>query len=265
MTDSRYLDPAYVARYLEAEWGDIVLKHATFPNGHSEPFAFQDRNVAFYTSVVQMLKENLQRVPDFRFARMADFGCASGRLVREACEAFPDVAEVVGYEPSSVLCGLARQMVFGDALPEQLPTSDQPSGSFRKFGVTPEFLDAIRKSPASGKARFEIATAELAAVPPAYFDVVCCLNVLDRHPAPQRLVEVLRQHVRPGGLLCISSPLEWQEASTPSELWRDSVGEFLDEQAWQVVDQRNIDYQFRVNNRRLIHYSSQVVLVKRLC
>ncbi len=263
MTDARYLEPSYAARYLEAEWGDLVLKHASFPEGHSVPFGFQDRNVLFYTSVVRMLKENLQTMPDFSLRRLADFGCASGRLVREVCEAFDTVEEVIGYEPSPLLCGLARQMVLGDPLPERLPTSDLPSGDPRFFLVTQELRAAVRHLTLACKAKFFVATVESALVPAEYFDVVCCLNVLDRHPDPRALVEALRSHARPGGLLCISSPLEWQQGSTPSEHWRDSVNDFLDAEHWQTVDQRDIDYQFRINSRRLVQYSSQVVLVRR--
>jgi SAM-dependent methyltransferase len=39
------------------------------------------------------------------------------------------------------------------------------------------------------------------------FDVVCAFNVLDRTPAPLRLLRSLADHLRPGGTLLISIPL----------------------------------------------------------
>lgn len=264
MVDTRYLDPSYTARYLEAEWADFVLKHGAFPDGHSEPFRFQDRNVCFYTSVVQMLAENLKKLTGFRLERFADFGCASGRFVREACENFDQLVEINGYEPSGPLCGLARQLVLGEALPERLPTTDESSGTFRWFTVTPQLQAALQNSAAGRKAKFFVDSAETAEVSAGHFDVVCCLNVLDRHDNPLALIDKLRTFLRAHGLICVSSPLEWQEECTPKDRWRNSVTEFLDEENWQVLDQRDIAYQFRVSNRRVVQYSSQVVLARRL-
>ncbi|MES2999745.1 MAG: methyltransferase domain-containing protein [Pseudomonadota bacterium] len=264
MPAARYAGSGYTARYLEAEWGDFMLTHAQFPNGLSEPFQFQDRNVRFYSSVVQMLRENLQDLPGFTRSRIADVGSASGRLVRELCVSFADLADVQGFEPSANLCELARQMVLGEPLPPRLPVSDLPAGGLLWLEVTPQLRQAVRCVPAERKAKFFEASAESADVPSQYFDVVCCLNVLDRHPDPQALVQALYAMTRRDGFLCISSPLEWQEPSTPKEHWRDSVTDFLDAADWQRIDERNIDYQFRVNNRQMAHYSSQVVLAKRI-
>ena len=64
MTAQRYSEPTYAARYLAAEWGDYLLKHAAFPEGLSQPYPFLDRNVRFYSSIVEMLHENLRAMPD---------------------------------------------------------------------------------------------------------------------------------------------------------------------------------------------------------
>lgn len=61
MTAQRYSEPTYAARYLEAEWGDYLLKHASFPEGLSHPYPFLDRNVRFYSSIVDMLQETCAR------------------------------------------------------------------------------------------------------------------------------------------------------------------------------------------------------------
>lgn len=264
MSASRYADPAYTARYVEAEWGDLVLRHARFPQGHGAPFGFEDRNVRFYTEIVRMLKKNLSPIASLRLSRVADVGCASGRLVREFCEQFGEVESVYGFEPSANLCMLARQMVLGEALPDQLPVSSLTTGGLLWLDVTPELRQAARSSAAISKVRFVEATAEEVLDSAGCFDLVLCLNVLDRHPDPTDLVGTLLQLTRIGGHLCICSPLEWQDSATAREYWKDSVCDFLLPEQWEIADEQDVDYKFRVNNRRIVHYSSQVVLAKRI-
>ncbi len=264
MTDTRYLQPGYSARYIEAEWGDFLLKHARFPEGRGTPFDFGARNIPFYTGVVEFLRENLRKMPDFRLERVADIGCASGRLVREICEGFESVTDVRGYEPSPKLCALARQMVLGEPLSPQLLINHLPLDGFLRLDVTPELRDALRSEAAQRKARFFEATAETAPITHEYFDIVCCLNVIDRHPDPRALMTTLRYLIRKDGLLCVGSPLDWQESGTAVELREDTVTAYLDAATWRIIDQRDIEYQFRTNSRRILHYSSQVVLAQRL-
>lgn len=264
MLDQRYLEPAYAARYLEAEWGDLLLRHAHFAQGHGTPFAFEDGNVQFYTHVVAMIQRQVHQQPAFQLQRLADFGCATGRLVRELCLAFPQAQEVHGFEPSTLLGAWARQFVTGEEpLASHLPCTDQPTGRLLHAELTPALQAALQPGPASQAARITLATAEAAGVAPGHFDVVTCLNVLDRHPNPAALVEVLASALRPGGCLCLSSPLEWQAETTPPALWRDSVQDFLPPDQWLLLDQADLPYQFRVSNRRRVHYASQVVLAQR--
>lgn len=263
MSDDRYLQPAYAARYLEAEWGDLLLRHGHFPQGHSIPFAFQTDGVGFYAQVVSLIQRQLAQQPDFTPLRIADFGCATGRLVRELCHAIPSALTIQGFEPSVQLCGLATQMVAGVALPTYLPIVDQPTGSLRELEVTEALRVALQPNQATKRAQFSVATAESATVPSKQFDLVTCLNVLDRHPEPERLVQALGAGLREGGWLCISSPLDWQEESTPRAHWRDSVTDFLAPTDYQILAHEDIDYHFRLSRRRRIHYASQVVLAQR--
>lgn len=47
------------------------------------------------------------------------------------------------------------------------------------------------------------------------FDLVVCLNLLERVPAPLRLLTELQRVLRPGGLLLLSSAFHWEDAVTP--------------------------------------------------
>lgn len=260
---TRYADATYTSRYLEAEWGDFLLDHAAFPEGRGAPFGFDDRNVTFYKEVVEMLRENFAELVDAKPGRVADVGCASGRLVVELCEAFPSIEKVLGFEPSANLCALARCMVLGEAFPESLGVSHLPLGGQLPIEVPTALSKALQRHTARHKAQFVQATAEVATLGSGQFNLVCCLNVLDRHPNPPALVESLRSLTSLGGLLCISSPLEWQANTTPEVHWRDNVRDFLSDSCWQILDRRDIGYCFRVNCRRVVQYASDVVLAQR--
>lgn len=263
MLDDRYLQPTYAARYLEAEWGDLLLRHGRFPDGLGAPLGFQAESVRFYGRVVAMIQHHAAQTPGFMPQRIADFGCATGRLVRELCHAFPAAQEVHGFEPSSLLCSLAHQMVGGVPLPARLPYVDSPCGDLGELEVSDDLQAALQPTPATARARFSVGRAEDDAVAPDHYDLVTCLNVLDRHPAPDRLVQAVSASLRRGGLLCLSSPLEWQESSTPRALWRDSVVEFLAPAHYHVIAAEDMDYHFRLNSRRRIHYITEVVVARR--
>jgi SAM-dependent methyltransferase len=49
------------------------------------------------------------------------------------------------------------------------------------------------------------------------FDLVVCLNLLERVQAPLQLLTELQRVLRPGGLLLLSSAFEWEEEITPPE------------------------------------------------
>jgi len=141
MLDDRYLQPTYAARYLEAEWGDLLLRYGRFPHGRGAPLRFQAESVGFYDRVVAMIQHHAARSPGFMPQRIADFGCATVRLVRELCRAFPSAQEVHGFEPASLLCSLANQMVGGVPLPAHLPYVDSPTGDLGDLEVSDGLQD----------------------------------------------------------------------------------------------------------------------------
>ena len=96
----------------------------------------------------------------------------------------------------------------------------------------------------------------------SYFDLVTCLNVVDRHPKPAMLVEILRSLLRPGGFLCLASPLDWRPDHTNEEHWIEDVEVFLDRAVWEVTSRVNLEYCFRAGLRRTTSFVSQVVCAR---
>ena len=50
--------------------------------------------------------------------------------------------------------------------------------------------------------------------PAGYFDMITCLNVIDRVSAPVQMIETIGAMLRPGGLLVLASPLHFEEQFT---------------------------------------------------
>jgi SAM-dependent methyltransferase len=104
-------------------------------------------------------------------------------------------------------------------------------------------------------------TAAELTYPNGHFDVVACLNVIDRVARPVTLLAELSRLPRPGGVLVLSSPFEFRARLTPRAEWFVDLREVLPGGDWSVVSLTpRVPYEFRTYERGLIRFDSQVIV-----
>lgn len=258
----RYSDPQFVARYLEAEWGDILAQHATLPTSSSG--LFPPTFSGFYKIVADFASDLISR-QEIDPQRVGDIGCATGRFLYELSSRI-GAAELFGIEPSETLSSYGRMFLAGKRirLPLWIPFPNLPAGP-TYLKVDDSFLSALNLDE-STRHRFEIVTGigEDTPRPSSYFDVLFCLNVVDRHANPKQFLKVLREFLRDDGLFILASPMHWEKDFTPREFWVNDLRELLNAAEWEEIGETNVSYPFRANSRYTPTYVSQVICMKKV-
>jgi SAM-dependent methyltransferase len=194
-----------------------------------------------------------------------DIGCATGRLLYELVHLFPGLTDVVGVEPSPVFTDYARKFLLrqGNTRSDWVPVPGSPTRP-AYVKLTQGFYDSVAVVGEAAQA-LDIYTGmgEDTPRPDNYFDVLFCLNVVDRHPSPQALVERLGHLLREGGFFFLASPMEWDKRFTPQELWVEDLSLLFAAGRWEKKDVRDIAYPFRQTARYKTEYVSQVLCMKR--
>lgn len=148
--------------------------------------------------------------------RALDLGCAVGRASFDLSR---EMDEVVGIDSSALFIATATRVQRGEAVDYSLPIE----GDLKEH-----FVATAPNGAAPGKIRFEQGDALHLRADLGSFDVVLAANILCRVSEPKKLLAKLMSHVRPGGLLAITTPSTWNHIFTPRENW---LGGFESEHA----------------------------------
>ena len=241
------------AQYIEAGWGDFFspLNEQVVGN---RAYALGHRTVEFYKGVVNIVAAHVERP-----RTICDIGSATGRVAWELSHKYPS-ARILACEPSRRLSDAAEAIVLGHDVPEFVPL---PAANARGFDFTPlpSSLREIASKPSN--VTFFACLAEDVPRPSRHFDLITCLNVVDRHPVPAELVKTLKDLLAVEGYLVLSSPLDWKDDITAP---RDRVTDLrhlfsADFNILRSVDQ---EYQIRKNDRYYVSYQAQVVVAQRV-
>ena len=106
-------------------------------------------------------------------------------------------------------------------------------------------------------------TSESTPRPRTYFDILFCLNVIDRHPNPPNIINCLRNLLKKQGILFLASPLDWDNDITPPSFWVDDLKKCLENTKWEIIDRKDFEYGFRYSARKKINFVSQVICARR--
>jgi SAM-dependent methyltransferase len=257
--DDDYATPERLAIYLEIGWSDFLFATSSDADScQSRPYPspLHDRVPPQFPIAAVALAHDWATNISLDAKSFCDVGGATGRTVYEFERQFPGLEQLVLIEPSKRFCEWAKRLLSSeDDLPD-IPTVGRKG--------SPQWSTAkARPSPiARADERLTIVNETLESCHPRQgFDIVTCLNVIDRHPRPSELVKEIGRLMNNNGLLILSCPFDFDEQSTPNaESWVDDLDilfEGLD--AWDDVGQSELFYEFRAFNRSWTRFSSQIV------
>jgi SAM-dependent methyltransferase len=271
----RYASPMYLANYLAMEWGDLL-----FPKGHSllgpaDPRENLDQKRVgrervdtvrsfysagtFYKEVAEQIAcwcaDHLTEPPQ----KICDIGGSTGRLIYElnlrlASQPNAQPLEFLLVEQSATFCHWARRLLRRDAESDWgVLRGDSEREWWIPLPRYPEQAHFERVDAADVRHRLSVlkdvticcADGEHTPRPDAYFDLVIALNVIDRHPEPKSFVRKIARLVRPGGLIVLASPFDFNVRFTPSKnCWVHDLQDLLPAE-WSDVLRGEIVYSHR--------------------
>ena len=152
----------------------------------------------------------LEYMKDKPRKKALDIGCAIGRSSLELSRGFD---EVIGVDFSARFIQEAQTLIDNGVLRYTMP-SEGGLESFHEVSLHNFGLEKEAK-------KVSFWQADACNLKPIYkdFDLIFAGNLIDRLYDPKKFLDAMATRVNKGGLLILTSPYTWQEASTPKEKW----------------------------------------------
>lgn len=254
MINDFYLNKIAQAAYFEKDWFDHVEEPARFSFA---PFAIEDLYSPFHERLAEFVARNLKDSP----IRMLEIGSSTGRTFYELCTRLASIRQAILVEPSLNLAEI-HSKIFGLQLkPKDVEYFPALRGNVELTEVRMEI----------GKLRRACAHVDMSLLHKPHeelpelgvFDLVVCSNVLDQCHEPLRLVEYLKRATTPGGTLALTCTYQWQEKFRGLPAIPIRHVDELFEKEWRIVDETNIPFHVRTNERHWKRFLSHVCLLTR--
>ncbi len=188
---SVYETDQMVSRYIELHYGKPHLGVPNFP--------------------VACVEEVKKHVEGRSTSKALDIGCASGRASFELAQIF-DRVEAVDFSVRLI----------------ETPSNLQKTGKQRYVTIDEGELSSYKETRLEEfagydevKNRISFTQGDACNLADKYsdYDLVLAANLLDRLYDPAKFLSLIKDRIRPGGLLMIASPYSWNEEHTPRERW----------------------------------------------
>lgn len=258
-SDEDYATLERLAIYLEIDWADYLFENPNIPEADRAlpyPNPRLDRVPQTFPIEMARLARTWTDDVSLKPKRLCDVGGATGRVIFELERQFPELEQLVLVEPSKRFCEWAGRLLTHDS---KLP--DMPSIGPAGF---PQWVSPQGKPPPVPRAdeRLSIVNERLERYQTdTGFDLVTCLNVMDRHPCPAEALAEIERLMNPNGLLVMSCPFDFDESTTPNtDAWINDLNVlFGGRSCWSHVGEAEAFYEFRSHARSWTRFSAQVV------
>jgi SAM-dependent methyltransferase len=247
----RYEKQWILAAYLEAEWGDhFEVVRTPEPTGADPRYPIRQ---TFYADVADLVTGLARARYGDGDLSILDIGGGTGRFLYEWLLRNPHTANAVLIEPSVGMTRFARAFLEGAETVTEAP--------YIGTKAAPQTQPFRRPTPPSavGSLTIHNAKAEEVELGDGSFEIVCCLNVVDRHNDPVGLIAYLAQKVKPGGLLVISTPFDWEPDYTPPEQWFMDLRQ-VTPTGWGELATKDFVWDFRYTLRKATRFLPQVAI-----
>jgi len=252
----RYSAVDIVAMYLHAEWGGILTPQVShFPGGPAAQLELSTPGV-FYVRAAD-LATRTAAAHGVELHQICDVGAGTGRTTYELSLRLPLTTRFTMVEPSEAFCAWAHRLLIEPARDLPIPVPGlvgRPTSALVPADRLPRITHDVKIYPQDAAGFAEHGET---------FDLVTCFNVLDRVPDPRTLVDDLARLVRPGGLLVLACPFDYDTQYSPPEVWVHDQRELLRPEQFEVVAVEELPYTFQQHGRAFNWYLSQVVVARR--
>ena len=255
-----YETDGLVTQYLEFHYADAASGGSSVaPAGGATPFGVPNFPQACVVATMPL-------VPVDRRSRCLDIGCSVGRSAFEFARHFSHV-DAIDFSARFIQSGVRLQE--GSEVLYEIPTEGELTTT---RSVSLERLGLVEAGPRTVFMQGD--ACNLKAIYTDY-DLVFAGNLIDRLYDPSLFLDSIRDRVRPGGLLVITSPYTWLEDYTPKEKWlggRREHGEPLStlagltrylEPSFELVHRQDIPFVIRETARKHQHTVAELTAWRR--
>jgi 5-histidylcysteine sulfoxide synthase/putative 4-mercaptohistidine N1-methyltranferase len=185
-----YTSDSIISQYCHFGWGDNRLEVENYP-------------AKCASIALEMMKDKPRK-------KAFDIGCAIGRSSFELARGFD---EVIGVDFSARFIQEAEVLKQNGVLRYTVPTEGELE-SFHEVNLKNYNLEDERE-------KVTFWQADACNLKPIFkdFDLIFGGNLIDRLYDPKKFLDTLAERINDGGMLILTSPYTWQEASTPKEKW----------------------------------------------
>jgi hypothetical protein len=257
-----YLNERSLAGYFEKDWFDHVLR--TKQNDSSSftfaPFDPSLLYCSYHEKFVNLLKQQLDLL-GFQPKSVLEIGSSLGRTYFELCQSLPSLQKAVLVEPSQRLSSSFIRLF-------------QQGSDFERFDVLngnselkSMWLDTRPLKSAAARVKVELKQEpfqSLSGQTLGQSDLVLCSNVIDQCQQPLELVELLKSCTVENGVLALSCTYQWQDKYIGAGTRQIPNIKELFNGDWQLLNEANLPFQFRVYERYWMTFLSHVCIWRRL-
>ena len=239
-----YPQPEIVTRSFETDFYQCVTHLMGKPNLTED----------FYQCLLELIRQEKLVTPN---TTVLDIGCGLGRMTLEMAR-FDDVDHAIGLDSSALMIEEATKLA--NSQQSQIPIKLNLVGgktTNAKIGLdwTVDNCD------------FMVGDAQQLALQEGAFDLVLCLNVIDRVPKPTKVIEQIFRVLKSGGYLVITDPYDWKKSPiTQREYWITDMAElFSHNSKWQQVQEVDgIPFVMRSTSRQIVAYMNHCLIYRKL-
>jgi ubiquinone/menaquinone biosynthesis C-methylase UbiE len=188
---------------------------------------------AYYQTIFALIKPYLNSS-----TTLLDIGCGLGRVVFDTAK--ENIQKAVGIDTSEAFISECNKIADNQSqyIDYHVPTS---------------------------QISFRVADAQNLPFSTGEFNFITCLNVIDRVPKPQKVVQEIEKLLASGGNLLIADPYDWQEEYTPSSEQIENMYGLFNKSSWAVLTEIDgLPFTLQVNARKTVSYDSHLLFLKRL-
>lgn len=225
----------------------LVTNQATMVEAMTLLAAAEDLTEIFYRTIVDICRPFV--LPNMQ---VLDVGCGLGRITGELARL--GVKQVLGMDRSPRMVEEAAHILRSH---EPIPIALNLIGHAHVAGL-------LNVNWALDNVDFVVGDAQQIPLAASAFDLVTCLNVLDRVAQPAQMINELGRVLTPRGHLVIADPYHWDERYTPRSSWIMDMKELFHKDEWQLVREVDgIPFVIRYDSRQVAIYMDHCLIYRK--